>query len=59
MPLYEFECKTCKAQDEVIQKHSAPAPKCPKEPEHGPMVKRISLSTFELKGKRWASDGYA
>ena len=50
MPIYEFECKTCKAATEVIQSHKAAAPACPTEPEHGSMAKKISLGSFAFEG---------
>ena len=50
MPIYEFECKTCKAAAEVIQSSTAPAPTCPAEPEHGAMSKKISLGSFAFEG---------
>jgi len=52
MPIYDYKCPACGRKEEVLQKHDAPAPKCPscKEPE---MTKEISAAQFELKGSGW------
>ena len=53
MPIYEYRCNSCGAQDDVIQKMSdAPltiCPVCGKET----YAKQISAAGFQLKG-----DGY-
>ena len=53
MPIYEYRCSSCGAQDDVIQKMSdAPLTTCPvcgKET----YAKQISAAGFQLKG-----DGY-
>lgn len=58
MPIYEFKCEQCGRKIERIQRISQDPPACPAEPEHGPMVRLISRSSFELKGGGWAKDGY-
>ena len=62
MPIYEWKCLRCNAERETLQGHKDAAPHCQscKLDAGGPvqMVRRISLSTFRLKGKGWASDGY-
>ncbi|MGE4560224.1 MAG: FmdB family zinc ribbon protein, partial [Desulfobulbus sp.] len=58
MPVYEYECSGCKKVFE-IQQHIADAPLkvCP---ECGaPVRKLISMSSFQLKGSGWYSDGYS
>lgn len=56
MPLYEYECK-CGNTFEELQKVDAEPPDCPK---CNRMAKRkISLTSFELKGSGWYKDGYA
>ncbi|WP_028578940.1 FmdB family zinc ribbon protein [Desulfogranum japonicum] len=58
MPVYEYECSGCKKVFEVQQKISeAPLENCP---ECGDAVKKIvSMSSFQLKGGGWYSDGYS
>lgn len=57
MPLYEFQCPTCKKQVEELMKHSDPNPKCKAcEVE---MRKLISRTSFELLGGGWYKDGYS
>ena len=50
MPIYEYRCSSCGAQDDVIQKMSdAPLTKCPvcgKET----YAKQLSAAGFQLKG---------
>jgi putative FmdB family regulatory protein len=57
MPIYEYDCQTC-GTFEVSQKMSEPAltthPACGR-----PVERRISLTSFALKGGGWYSDGYA
>lgn len=57
MPIYEFECEKCGHQFERMQKISDPPPKvCPKC--HGKVRKKISATSFHLKGGGWYKDGY-
>lgn len=62
MPIYEWKCPRCKGERETLQAYEAEAPMCQscKLDAGGPvrMVRRISLTSFSLKGKGWASDGY-
>jgi len=54
MPIYDYECKLCGEQTEVIQRHMDPPPKC-----CGKLTKRkISRTSFSLKGDGWYRDGY-
>jgi putative FmdB family regulatory protein len=59
MPIYEYQCTDCEHLFEEIQKiKSDPIKKCPvcgKEK----VIRLISRSSFQLKGKCWAKDGYA
>jgi putative FmdB family regulatory protein len=62
MPKYEYKCYQAKCSHEWEEQHSihrAPTKTCPKCREK--TAKRlISCSgAFRLKGKGWASDGYA
>ena len=53
MPIYEYECKTCRHEFESIQKVSEPplvdCPECG-EPQ---LKKKISAVAFRLKGGGW------
>ena len=53
MPIYEYRCSSCGAQDDVIQKMSdAPLTTCPVCGKEA-YAKQISAAGFQLKG-----DGY-
>jgi putative FmdB family regulatory protein len=56
MPIYEYRCKTCGHEVELIQKRSDGAPVCPNA--HGELGKLHSLTAFHLKGGGWERDGY-
>lgn len=57
MPLREYDCPKC-GTFEVIQKMDAEP--LPEHESCGSKVeRRISLSSFSLKGGGWCSDGYA
>lgn len=55
MPIYEYECKACGTLSEVIQKVGEDPPTCTCNTV---MVKRVSTTSFILKGGGWATDGY-
>jgi len=58
MPVYEYECESCRQVFEVQQKISdAPMTMCPEC--HGHVKKLMSMSSFQLKGGGWYADGYA
>ena len=53
MPFYEYECKACGAQTEVLQKISdKPLRKCP-ECGKSALIKLVSAPIFRLKGGGW------
>lgn len=53
MPFYEYECRQCGAQTEVMQKISdRPLKKCP-ECGKNALVRLISAPVFRLKGSGW------
>ncbi|MBK7859619.1 MAG: zinc ribbon domain-containing protein [Archangiaceae bacterium] len=56
MPLYEYSCPKC-GDFEVLQRITEPALKrhetCGK-----PVVRKVSVSSFQLKGGGWYADGY-
>lgn len=60
MPIYEFRCKYCQHQEEVLQKVNDPAPShcnsCGKELG---LEKVVSHTSFQLKGGGWYNEGYA
>jgi putative FmdB family regulatory protein len=61
MPMYEYRCPKCGTELEQLQKFDDPAPACTKEgcEDAGrPMTRKVSRSSFELKGGGWAKDGY-
>jgi putative FmdB family regulatory protein len=50
MPIYEYRCSSCGAQDDVIQKMSdAPLTKCPACGKET-YAKQLSAAGFQLKG---------
>ncbi|MCP4297854.1 MAG: zinc ribbon domain-containing protein [Proteobacteria bacterium] len=58
MPIYEYICTKCDAEQEVIQKISdLPLTKC-LECSDEALVKKASMSAFHLKGGGWYKDGY-
>ncbi|MEP6636068.1 MAG: FmdB family zinc ribbon protein [Acidobacteriota bacterium] len=58
MPIYEYECRKCKAHTEVFQKMSDKPPvKCGKC--GGRLEKLISASAIQFKGSGWYVTDYA
>ena len=58
MPIYEFECRKCKAHLEVFQKMSDKPPvKCRKC--GGRLEKLVSASAIQFKGSGWYVTDYA
>ena len=58
MPIYEFECRKCKAKLEVLQKMSDKPPvKCRKC--GGRLEKLVSASAIQFKGSGWYVTDYA
>lgn len=57
MPIYEYECKSCKKIKEVLQRITdEPLTTCPDC--SGTLKKLLSVSAFHLKGGGWSADGY-
>ena len=53
MPIYEYQCESCRHQLEALQKLSeAPLTRCPACGESA-LKKRMSASAFRLKGSGW------
>ncbi len=58
MPVYEYECESCGAYHEIMQKYTdMPLAKCPAC--GGPVRKLISSTSFVLKGTGWYKTDYA
>lgn len=58
MPIYEYECRKCKAHTEAFQKVSdKPLTKCGKC--GGRLDKRISAPAIQFKGSGWYVTDYA
>lgn len=58
MPIYEFECKKCKAHIEVFQKLSdKPPTKC--RTCGGRLERKISAPAIQFKGSGWYVTDYA
>lgn len=58
MPIYEYECRKCKAHTEVMQKMTdKPLTKCRKC--GGRLEKQWSSTSFQLKGSGWYVTDYA
>ncbi len=57
MPIYEYECESCRNIFEVTQRISDdPLSSCPDCA--GSVKKLVSRSSFQLKGGGWYADGY-
>lgn len=58
MPIYEYECRKCKAHIEVFQKVSdKPPSKCRKC--RGKLERKISAPAIQFKGSGWYVTDYA
>jgi putative FmdB family regulatory protein len=58
MPVYEYECSGCQKIFEIQQRIAdAPVSVCPDC--GGSVRKLISMSSFQLKGSGWYTDGYS
>ena len=59
MPIYEYVCSSCNEELETIQKVSdAPLTQCP-QCQKDTLRKKTSMTSFQLKGGGWYSDGYS
>ncbi len=57
MPIYEYACRSCHHEFERILRAGAPNPDCPECDAE--VDKKISLSSFQLKGGGWYADAYS
>lgn len=60
MPTYVYACPKCKAEIELVQRQPD-EPMCCSDDCNGSirMEQVIVTTSFVLKGKRWARDGYS
>lgn len=59
MPLYEYRCSACGAQEEKLQSFSAATEHdCPKCGAPTGMSRQISRTAFALAGGGWYASGY-
>jgi len=57
MPIYEYVCVKCGSQTEIIQKvGDAPPKRCSKC--RGKLEKKVSRTSFQLKGSGWYKTDY-
>ena len=60
MPIYEYACSACGAHVELLQKVGAAAPEsCSSCGASDTMSKKVSQTSFQLKGGGWYSDLYS
>jgi len=58
MPIYEYVCQACGEEVEAIQKISdTPLKKC--QACDGKLEKKLSRTSFQLKGGGWYAEGYS
>lgn len=57
MPIYEYGCVECGEEFEELQKVGATPPPCPSCTSEN-VSKKMSRTSFVLKGKGWYKDGY-
>ncbi len=60
MPIYEYECSQCHQTSDALQKVNDPAPEtCPRCGAHGTLSRKLSRTSFVLKGGGWYADLYS
>ena len=59
MPIYEYACRSCGGHVELLQKvDTAPPSECRDCGKPDTMRKKVSQTSFQLKGGGWYSDLY-
>jgi len=59
MPIYEYVCQSCGSEFEVMQKFDDPNPKSHDCSPKSKVKRKLSLTSFQLSGGGWYSQGYA
>lgn len=60
MPIYEYVCENCEQITELLQKVGASCPsECKSCGKPDKMRKKVSQTSFQLKGGGWYSDLYS
>lgn len=59
MPIYEYVCGQCERTIDVLQKVSEPAPEKCECGAEGSLSRKVSRTSFVLKGGGWYSDLYS
>lgn len=60
MPIYEYECSQCHQTSDALQKVDDPAPEtCPRCGAPGTLSRKLSRTSFVLKGDGWYRDLYS
>lgn len=60
MPIYEYYCDSCAHTEEILQKvNELPPEECSECHHKGSLRKKVSQTSFQLKGGGWYSDLYA
>ncbi len=58
MPIYEYACQACEHEFELLQPMRAPPPQACPACGAGQVRKRVSATSFVLKGSGWYRDHY-
>ena len=59
MPIYRYECSSCKANLEIWAKvNDAPPETCDECGRQGTLTKLVARTAFHLKGGGWYAHGY-
>ena len=58
MPMYEYRCTTCKVTTEELRPVAARDEQSVCMACGNPIYRMVSETTFILKGRGWAKDGY-
>lgn len=61
MPIYEYDCPRCGLIEAIQKVSDAPfteCPQCAKKGIHSSVQRRVSLSSFQLKGSGWYVTDY-
>ena len=60
MPIYEYVCSACGGEFEAMRKFDdAPLDSCTSCGKQGHVARKLSLTSFQLKGSGWFKQGYS